>query len=63
MAGRPAIREPLGAYLPVLFQENIAGVFNKSCAINYTSYRNVFPIWALGRFSRLYPESALAGQP
>ncbi|XP_045857691.1 lanosterol synthase [Meles meles] len=44
-------------------QENIAGVFNKSCAINYTSYRNVFPIWALGRFSRLYPESALAGQP
>jgi len=44
-------------------QENIAGVFNKSCAINYTSYRNVFPIWALGRFSRLYPESALAGHP
>lgn len=50
-------------YFPVLFQENIAGVFNKSCAINYTSYRNVFPIWALGRFSRLYPESVLAGQP
>uniref|UniRef100_A0A452VNH7 Terpene cyclase/mutase family member n=1 Tax=Ursus maritimus TaxID=29073 RepID=A0A452VNH7_URSMA len=44
-------------------QENIAGVFNKSCAISYTSYRNVFPIWALGRFSHLYPESALAGHP
>ncbi|XP_006204996.1 lanosterol synthase isoform X1 [Vicugna pacos] len=44
-------------------QENIAGVFNKSCAISYTSYRNVFPIWALGRFFRLYPDSALAGHP
>ncbi|XP_058283396.1 lanosterol synthase isoform X2 [Hylobates moloch] len=44
-------------------QENIAGVFNKSCAISYTSYRNLFPIWALGRFSQLYPERALAGRP
>lgn len=44
-------------------QENISGVFNKSCAISYTSYRNVFPIWTLGRFSRLYPERALAGRP
>lgn len=44
-------------------QENISGVFNKSCAISYTSYRNVFPVWALGRFSRLHPESALAGHP
>ncbi|XP_039113038.1 lanosterol synthase-like [Hyaena hyaena] len=44
-------------------QDNISGVFNKSCAINYNSYKNVFPIWALGRFSHLYPESALAGLP
>lgn len=43
-------------------QENISGVFNKTCAISYTSYRNVFPIWTLGRFSRLYPTSPLAGQ-
>ncbi|XP_010731449.3 lanosterol synthase isoform X1 [Larimichthys crocea] len=43
-------------------QENIAGVFNKSCAISYTSYRNVFPVWTLGRFSRLYPSSPLAGK-
>uniref|UniRef100_H2MJF9 Terpene cyclase/mutase family member n=1 Tax=Oryzias latipes TaxID=8090 RepID=H2MJF9_ORYLA len=43
-------------------QENIAGVFNKSCAISYTSYRNVFPIWTLGRFSRLYPNNQLAGK-
>lgn len=41
-------------------QENISGVFNKSCAISYTSYRNVFPIWALGRFTTLYPHSPLA---
>ncbi|XP_068602497.1 lanosterol synthase [Brachionichthys hirsutus] len=43
-------------------QENVAGVFNKSCAISYTCYRNVFPIWALGRFSGLYPGSPLAGR-
>ncbi|KAK7877942.1 hypothetical protein WMY93_031418 [Mugilogobius chulae] len=36
-------------------QENIAGVFNKSCAISYTSYRNVFPIWTLGRVAALTP--------
>ena len=45
-----------------LSQENIAGVFNKLCAISYTSYCNVFPIWTLGRFSRLHPNSPLAGQ-
>lgn len=49
--------------VPVSFQENISGVFNKTCAISYTSYRNVFPIWALGRFSSLHPDSALAGHP
>ncbi|KAG2459011.1 GANP protein, partial [Polypterus senegalus] len=43
-------------------QENIAGVFNKSCAISYTSYRNVFPIWTLGRFAQHYPSSSLAGK-
>ncbi|KAK7456563.1 hypothetical protein BaRGS_00039317 [Batillaria attramentaria] len=42
-------------------QENISGVFNKSCAISYTNYRNVFPIWALGRFISLYPHSSLTG--
>ena len=30
-------------------QESISGVFNHNCAISYTAYRNVFPIWALGR--------------
>uniref|UniRef100_A0A8C2ZMM7 Terpene cyclase/mutase family member n=1 Tax=Cyclopterus lumpus TaxID=8103 RepID=A0A8C2ZMM7_CYCLU len=43
-------------------QENISGVFNKSCAISYTSYRNVFTVWTLGRFSTLYPGSPLAGK-
>ena len=37
-------------------EEDIKGVFNKTCAIQYTSYKNVFPIWALGRFHRLYPD-------
>uniref|UniRef100_A0A8D2LCA2 Terpene cyclase/mutase family member n=1 Tax=Varanus komodoensis TaxID=61221 RepID=A0A8D2LCA2_VARKO len=43
-------------------QGNTAGVFNKTCAISYTSYRNVFPIWALGRFSHLYPGSPVASK-
>lgn len=35
-------------------QEGVSGVFNHNCAITYTSYRNVFPIWALGRYRRKY---------
>ncbi len=35
-------------------QESISGVFNHTCAITYTSYRNVFPIWALGRYFSSY---------
>lgn len=46
----------------MFLQENISGVFNKSCAISYTSYKNVFPIWTLGRFARVHPESTLAGR-
>ena len=38
-------------------QENISGVFNHNCMITYTSYRNVFPIWALGKYRRKYPRS------
>jgi lanosterol synthase len=33
-------------------QENISGVFNHNCMISYTSYRNVFPIWVLGRYMK-----------
>ena len=35
-------------------QENISGVFNYNCMITYSAYRNIFPIWALGRYYRLY---------
>ncbi len=35
-------------------QENISGVFNHNCSISYTAYRNVFPIWALGRYWKMY---------
>lgn len=33
-------------------QENISGVFNYNCMITYANYRNIFPIWALNRYSR-----------
>ena len=33
-------------------QQSIVGVFNGNCMISYTNYRNIFPIWALGRFIR-----------
>ena len=35
-------------------QQGISGVFNRSCGITYTAYRNLFPIWALGRYTRSY---------
>eukprot|EP00977_Amphora_coffeiformis_P012687 scaffold3199_cov165-Amphora_coffeaeformis.AAC.10 len=35
-------------------QEGIAGVFNRACGITYTAYRNVFPIWAMGRCRAVY---------
>ena len=38
-------------------QEGITGVFNRACGITYTAYRNVFPIWALGRYGRLYEQT------
>mmetsp|Transcript_1807 Transcript_1807/g.3842 ORF Transcript_1807/g.3842 Transcript_1807/m.3842 type:complete len:312 (-) Transcript_1807:69-1004(-) len=31
-------------------QQHISGVFNHNCMITYANYRNIFPIWALGRF-------------
>jgi lanosterol synthase len=34
-------------------QESISGVFNYNCMITYANYRNIFPIWALGRYYRL----------
>lgn len=30
--------------------ENIAGVFNKTCAIHYDNYLKVFPLWAFGAY-------------
>lgn len=40
-------------------QQEITGVFMKTCTLNYSSYRNIFPIWALGEYrnyvlSKLY---------
>ena len=39
-------------------QEGIAGVFNRSCGISYTNYRNIFPMWALGRYVHYRPLEA-----
>lgn len=33
-------------------QEQISGVFNHNCMISYSNYRNIFPLWALGRFKK-----------
>lgn len=35
-------------------QPQICGVFNFNCAIEYQSYKNIFSIWALGRFCKNY---------
>uniref|UniRef100_A0A5B7BE97 Terpene cyclase/mutase family member n=1 Tax=Davidia involucrata TaxID=16924 RepID=A0A5B7BE97_DAVIN len=31
-------------------QQGITGVFMKNCTLNYSSYRNIFAIWALGEY-------------
>ncbi|KAF8035112.1 hypothetical protein BT93_C1216 [Corymbia citriodora subsp. variegata] len=33
-------------------QQEITGVFMRNCTLNYSSYRNIFPIWALGEYRR-----------
>lgn len=34
-------------------QEGISGIFNGNCAISYTAYRNIFPLWALARYTHM----------
>ncbi|NOZ84988.1 MAG: terpene cyclase/mutase family protein [Deltaproteobacteria bacterium] len=34
--------------------EHIAGIFNKTCAINYDNYRNYFPLWALALYEQKF---------
>ncbi len=34
--------------------ESIMGIFNKNCTIDYPNYQNYFPIWALGRYAKIY---------
>uniref|UniRef100_A0A803LZ31 Terpene cyclase/mutase family member n=1 Tax=Chenopodium quinoa TaxID=63459 RepID=A0A803LZ31_CHEQI len=34
-------------------QQEITRVFMKTCTLNYSSYRNIFPIWALGEYRHL----------
>lgn len=31
-----------------------AGIFNRTCSITYTAYRNVFPLWALAAYTNGY---------
>jgi squalene cyclase len=31
-------------------QGPIIGVFNYNCAISYSGFKNIFPIWALGEY-------------
>jgi hypothetical protein len=42
-------------------QESIAGVFNRSCAITYSNYRNSFSIWALAAYKRYLEERDASG--
>ena len=34
-------------------QEGISGVFNKTCMISYSNYKNIFPLWALGMYGKV----------
>ncbi|KAK4342376.1 hypothetical protein RND71_038192 [Anisodus tanguticus] len=34
--------------------KGITGAFMKNCTLNYASYRNIFPTWALGQYRKLF---------
>jgi len=69
MAAKYPDREPIerGARLILQHQDkmghwpyqSIMGVFNKSCAIDYPNYQNIFPLWALGRYNKIYGNAPL----
>ncbi|CAH2061373.1 unnamed protein product [Thlaspi arvense] len=40
-------------------QQEILGVFNRNCMISYSAYRNIFPIWALGKYHSLILSSSV----
>ncbi|KAL7748119.1 Lanosterol synthase (Oxidosqualene--lanosterol cyclase) [Sorochytrium milnesiophthora] len=40
-------------------QEAIEGVFNKNCMISYPNYKLAFPIWAIGKYTRLHGNKSL----
>eukprot|EP00055_Hartaetosiga_balthica_P006445 m.20203 g.20203 ORF g.20203 m.20203 type:complete len:722 (-) comp5225_c0_seq1:126-2291(-) len=40
-------------------QEGICGVFNKNCMISYSNFKNIFPLWALARYTTAYPDDAV----
>ncbi|CAI0553285.1 unnamed protein product [Linum tenue] len=33
-------------------QQELTGAFMRNCTLHYSSYRNIFPIWALGEYKR-----------
>jgi len=39
-------------------QTTISGVFNYNCAISYSGYKNIFPIWALGVYLNKFQQNA-----
>ncbi|XP_013920325.1 PREDICTED: LOW QUALITY PROTEIN: lanosterol synthase [Thamnophis sirtalis] len=43
-------------------QGDIAIGFYKAGTLHYSAYRNIFPIYALARFTHLYPDNPLASQ-
>lgn len=42
--------------------QRTVGVFNKSTVIEYSQYRNIFPIWALGYYAQVYAKSIPASR-
>ena len=42
-------------------QEGVTGIFNRTCSITYTAYRNVFPLWALAAYEHDYSHRGARG--
>lgn len=39
-------------YFVIIVVQGVTGAFMKNCTLNYASYRNIFPIWALAQYHK-----------
>ncbi|OMO80869.1 Terpenoid cyclases/protein prenyltransferase alpha-alpha toroid [Corchorus capsularis] len=47
-----AVAAPSASTFHQISVEELTGAYMRNCTLNYSSYRNIYPIWALGQYRR-----------